>query len=395
MIQNLIGIDINRDIVNNLSWSDITKITITSNSFPGFDANIDLNDFEFVSGLKTDSIKSISTNDTIKFNQMSIIPSTYPSSYEIDSKFDNNIPFILQKQGKNYDVHYINVFPLLQNLPNSNLSSVEIYSLYGKLLDGLGIDLPHYQTIEKNPSDLVKGGVAAFKEGTFTGNVTIHSNSSIINTNTVFPSIEIDGKGTDLENLIQIVPLNVDQVETKSNSSIISGLYGFYAISNSPHETILNFIGNPAILSLINDNNEERLISGSNITITLDNADVISRQPKVMVNGVSNFSQFYSFGELNYKIGSLGSDLEITGNTSFDTKYADKFIWVEKTQLGGIYETEWTDYFRNNGNVNLLEIDSLFKIDTIGYILLLVLSCCIYNLYITKRKKSKINKYVK
>lgn len=386
---------VQRDVVNNASWSNVSKISIlTSDSLTDTGRSINLDDFLFISGLRAENIKLIHSNDTIKLNQSSIIPSTYPFSYETSSTFDNNIPFILQKQGPDYDIHYVNVFPLLQNFNENDFSSSEMYSLYGKILDWLEIDFPTYKTTEKSPYDLVKGGSAAFRNGTFTGDVTMQSSSSKINTDTVESRINIDGIDSDLYNLSQILPLNVDQVQIKSNNSAISGVYGFYTMSIMPHETIAKFSGNPTVLSLLSDNGEESLITGSNITIRLDNADILSRQPIVIVNGVSNFSQFYSFGELNYKIGSLGSDLEVIGNTSFNTKYADKFIWIEKTQLGDKYETEWTKYFRNNGNVNLIEIDSLFKIDTIGYILILILYFCIYNFYITKRKKSKVTKYV-
>lgn len=385
-----------RDAVNNTSWSNITKISIlTSDSFTDSNRSIDLDDFLFVSGLRAENLSLLHSSDTIRLNRSSIIPSTYPSSYEISSTFDNNIPFILQKQAPDYNIHYVNVFPLLQNFNDNSFSSSEMYSLYGKLLDWLDIDIPVYKTVDESRYDFVKGGSAAFRNGTFTGDVTMQTSSSKINSNTVESRINIDGTDSYLHNLTQILPLNVNQVELKSNSSTISGVYGFYTMSIMPHETIAKFRGSPAVLSLLFDNGEESVITGDNVTIKLDNADILSRQPEIIVDGVSNFSQFYSFGELNSKIGSQGSGLAITGNTSFNTKYADKFIWIEKTQLGSTYETDWTKFFRNNGNINLLEIETLFKTDTIGYILLLVLGCCVYNFYITKRKKIKINKHVK
>lgn len=383
-------IDVQREVINNASWSDISKISIiTPDSFASPEPSINLNDFLYISYSEADSIQSNYINDTISFSEASIIHSNYPSSYKVNSVFENNIPFILQKEGENYDIHYINIFPLLENLHNNNLFPTEIYSLYDTLLEGLEIDFPVYNTTDKTPLSLVTGGIGAFSNGTFIGNVTTLSTSAIINTKTVESIINIDGADSNIENMLQVVPWHVDQVKTNSNSSRISGMYGFYANSISPHQTALNFIGNPAILSVIYNNNEERVIYGSNITIQLDNANIIYRQPKVMVDGVSNFSQFYAYGELGDKIHALGTDLEVKGKSNFDITYADKFIMIDNAQLNSNYETEYTGYFRDNENINLLKVDNLFKVDTLSYITLLILIFCLYNVLITKRKKIK------
>ena len=176
---------IQRSVINNNFWSDISKMSITSNSALDSKSRNNLNDLLFVSASKADEIKLISNNDTIKLNQSSIIPFTYPTSYKIDSIFDNNIPFILQMKEQNYDIHYMNVFPLLRNFHDNNISSAEMYSLYSNLLDWLEIDIPKFKGMEKSPSDLVKGGIAVFRNGTFTGDVTMQTTFSTIKTNTV------------------------------------------------------------------------------------------------------------------------------------------------------------------------------------------------------------------
>jgi hypothetical protein len=378
------GVDINGEVVDNISWSDISRIEIfTSNSFPGPDPNINLDAFEFVSDISTGSIKSISNGDTLRFNPVSIIPSTYPSSYQVSSTFDNNVPFILQRETGNYSISYINIFPLIQNLDNNKLSPVEMYSLYGRLLDNIGIDLPIYNTVVNSPSDLVKGHIASFSNGIFTGNVTMQSTYAQITTNTANLSVNVDGNYSTLNDLSRIIPLNIDRVKINSNSSTISGIYGFYTLTTSPHNTTVSFIGNPAVVSLIYENNHEKLLYGGNITITLDNAKIISRQPDVFVNGSANFSQFYSYGELNDIVGSLGSDLESQGQTSFTIKYADKFMLSEDTQFSNPGNLRASHF--DNGNVNLINLDNLLKVDTFASILLLVILFCLYNFYITRR----------
>jgi hypothetical protein len=383
------NIYIEKNNVNDEFWHNISDVNIlTSDPSTSSDNSINLDDMQFISKVKTEALRSVKNNEVLELNHSSIIPSNYPSSYNVISTFDNNIPYILLQKEPDYNIHYVNVYPLLRNIEDENQSPVEMYSLYGELLDGLEADLPKYMNIQKDLNDLVKEAPAAFRNGTFTGDVTIQSTSSTIDTETIISKINVDGTNSDLSYLSRIIPLYVDQVKIKSNSSTISGVYGFYAALILPGKTIVSFIGNPAIISLSSLDGKEKIIYGGNITLTLDNANALSRQPDINVTGVSNFSQFYSYGDLNYKIGSRGSDLEITGKSQISTKYADEFILVDKINLDGEYETDWTDYFKDNPNVNLLDTRLLFKTETFGYILFLILMCCVYNVYISQRKHS-------
>ena len=389
------GIDefyIQKDITNNTFWSDISKITIvTSEKNINSKTNIDFDDFLFIPGLKSDNIKLVTSNETLKFNPSSIIPATFPSSFEVHSTFDNINPFVLQNEFQDYNIHYVNIFPLLRSFHDNNISSQQMYSLYGDLLDGLGINLPQHKGEKKSPADFVKGGVAAFRNGTFSGDVEMQSTSTTIRTNTVDSTITIDGREYEVSKLSQILPYQLDHVRMKSNSSTIAGVYGFYTLSQSPHQTVVTFVGNPVVISLIYDNDENQLIYGNNITIKLDNAEILFRQPKVTVDGISNFNQFYSYGELNDRLRTLNSDIQNTGKSNFQVKYADKFIVAEKVNLSGKYETALTGYFMENGDVNLLKIENLLKLETLSIILGLILLWGIYNFYITRRKNEISN----
>ncbi len=384
-------LSVQRDADNNFSWSNVTRISIiTGDQSLDINHSIDFDDIFFVTASESDHIKSTVKNDVVKINSMNVLSSIYPLSYEIRDAFSNDVPFILRNQEDKYDIHYINMFPFIMNLNNNKSSSSEMYSLYGKILERLEIDLPTFNTIEKSPSDLIKGRIAAFQNVALTGDVILESTSLTIDTNTHKSLINEDGKEFYLENLMQIIPLYVDKIQVKSNSSIISGHYGFYANSFSPNKTLANFIGNPAILSILSEDGEESLIYGGNITVELDNADILSRQPKVMVSGVSNFSQFYAYGELGDKVRALGLDLEVLGESSFNIRYADKFILVDHAQLDGKYSTYWTNFFSENPDINLLKLDNLIKLETIVCILLLVLIFIFYNIYITNRNKTLV-----
>jgi hypothetical protein len=231
----------------------------------------------------------------------------------------------------------------------------------------------------------VSGGIASFKSGEFEGNVTMRSSYSQIGTNSAESVIEIDGTHSELRDVSGIIPYSLDRFEAKSNISKIAGVYGFYTTSISPNKTIINFIGKPAVVSIVFEDNEEKMVTGSNITMTLDNAEIFSRQPFIVVNGISNFSQFYAFGDLYDKVRVLGSDLQIRGESTFNVKYADSSILIEDTSLRG-YDSSRDGLYGIVEAVNLLKLDNLLKFETLSGILLLTIFYCLYNFYLLKRK---------
>ena len=101
-------------------------------------------------------------------------------------------------------------------------------------------------------TSLVTGGVSAFNNVTFIGDLTLKSSSSsaIIDVNSSYIRVNVDGKDSILHGISQITPINVDNIIVKSNSGgVINGGSGFYTniLQNS---SSIHLIGHPASLLL-------------------------------------------------------------------------------------------------------------------------------------------------
>lgn len=385
IISNEIPIQMN--VKKNTSWSDVRKISIlTFDAFPNLGNKLDPNNFLYLNKNETSRIYFNTTNYTMSLSPNSIIPSKYSNSFEGIATFDNNVPFILKKDNTNFVTYLVNLFPLVEILVNNKTFNNEIYNLYDSLLDHIDLDIPDNIIPERSPSSLVTGGIATFSNAVLSGNITTITKSAIINTNTSDPIILIDDnfinhKNSNKTNLVQITPINLESIKIMSNFTDLRGEYGFYTHSEHPHNTIINFTGNPVILNLLYNNNDSQLIHGKNIIIITDNSEIVSRQPKIIVDGISNLTKFYTYGELNDKLRILGKDTTISGKINFNVKYADKFILVENAQFPTKDVVSWTDYFRDMEKLNLINLDNIV------IIMLFVIIFIVYNYYLTTRKR--------
>ena len=79
---------------------------------------------------------------------------------------------------------YLNVNPVVQNLHSKDNDARHIYPLLGKMLELIDIKLPAYKFRNITEADLGKGGVGAFNNATFIGNLTLESSSAIIDADT-------------------------------------------------------------------------------------------------------------------------------------------------------------------------------------------------------------------
>ena len=123
---------------------------------------------------------------------------------------------------------YLNVNPVVQKLHSKGNDARHIYPLLGKMLELIDIKLPTYKFRNISEADLGKGGVAAFNNATFIGDLTLKSSSAIINVDTPSIEVNIDGNHFMLNDVSQIIPINVGNVTVKSDRGIITGGSGFY-----------------------------------------------------------------------------------------------------------------------------------------------------------------------
>jgi hypothetical protein len=371
--------------IANVYGTSLKNSSESSYSIASNNGNKEFNKFNSI--VSKNSIQSNLNNNTIILPSiLNINPIIHDPAYIVRAHYNNGIPFVLEKSNDAYNIYYVNVFPIIKNINSDYSNSESMYSVLGKSLNMINMTFPSYKFIDKPSSQLVSGGISAFSKAILKGNISINSPSSLIFSDKSPISININNSKYVINNLRNIIPIDVNDVQIKSNNAIFNGGSGFYTNLTLQEPSTINFIGKPAIISLLLDNNHKIDVKGKNIQININKINILSRQPKIVLNGITNFSQFYAYGDLNSKIRVLGKNLVTDGKVNLNIIYSDKFMISNGTSLNGKIISPQSTYYQN------VESISIFKLSDITYITVMVLIFIIYNIYITNRKQVVLNK---
>jgi hypothetical protein len=84
--------------------------------------------------------------------------------------------------------------------------------------------------------------------------------------------------------------------------------------------------------------NQTSEITASNVEVSLSKADVLIREPQIDSTGRTDIYKFAGYGELFREIGGgggLGPNLVVTGRTSFQVGYSDKYTIFNNLAMDG------------------------------------------------------------
>ena len=373
------------------SWTKITRIDFrTEASNINNKGEFYLDGFGFGLGnmLHSSGIKWISNNKEIQFStDVDLYPIIPKSNYDIIAYYNIGVPFILHKTYNSYDMFYLNVQPIIQKMNSEGNDARYIYPLLDKLLEDMDIKLPAYKFISRDKNSLVTGGVVAFNNATFSGDLSFESSSAIIDVNSDSIRAAIDGNNLILNGISQVLPINIENVTVNSDGGVIKGGSGFYTDVSLMNQSSILFRGNPAILSLsFKDGSKNTTISGKEIQINLAKSNVLLREPTVASNGIINFDNFYGYGEMNDKIRVLGKDLRIDGKVTFNITYSGIFTITRGFSLeGNLIRSDPIYHYDELGS-----LANIFSLSNIRYVLTLLLIFVVFNFYIFNKKKSGV-----
>jgi hypothetical protein len=117
--------------------------------------------------------------------------------------------------------------------------------------------------------------------------------------------------------------------------------------------------------------NQRSEITASNIEILLSKADVLIREPQIDSMGETTFNNFYGYGELFRQVGAVpGSTLFVTGKTSFQADYSDKFSIISDLAINGkIIRSDQLYGYDELGSLINLSSDHIALFAMVGVIL--------------------------
>ena len=233
-----------------------------------------------------------------------------------------------------FNIIYLNVFPIIQELNSGNTNSSKLYPILGNLLNFAGNDFPNIDPNIRSKYSFAPVGTIAFNEGVFYGNLEIQSTSGIIHLNSSLVQGTIDNIEFEFNDISKILPINTDKVIIKSIEGKIKNGIGYYTqtILNSSY---VNFEGQPTILLFEKNDGNKTIITGNKIEIYLNDSTILMRTPKIISNETAKFENFYSFGTPFNNLQILNKDIIVIGNIEFTTKFSDEFIIATISSLDG------------------------------------------------------------
>jgi len=310
--------------------------------------------------------------------------------YNTTANYNPDVPFLIHKNYDTFNVNYLNVFPIIQELDSGKTNSTKLYSILGKLLNFVDMDLPIAEPNERRKYAFSEGGVIAFGNALLQGESSFQSSSAIIYLNSSSIQGKIDGTEFESNDVSKILPIDIEQIIVKTSEGKIEGGVGFYtkSIFNSSK---LNFVGKPAILLLEENNGNQTIITGEDIQINLDKSTMLIREPKIFSNGTIKFKNFYSYGNPSINLQILNQDILVIGKTFFQTKFSDNFIIAHESSIDG-------DIIRSQPRYPQDEIGNLsniFSSSFLPYLGILSIVFVIINVLSSKTKTALIKKYLK
>jgi hypothetical protein len=258
------------------------------------------------------------------------------SFYQTD---ENNIPFAEALSYKDFNMTYINIYPLIQYIEDQKPNYRDLLPMLAKLaqLKDLSLSESYQYNATEDQGNLMQNMVA-FMPSSFNGNISVTGKSAILAADNI---TLIVGNSTFSSNSIaRITSLDVSNVTIKSQALNLYQGSDFYANMNVTN-AIITFAGSPTATILYN-NGTLMQISRDLIAVKAQSMNLLIRQPTVSVEGNGTLNAFYALG--NFQVPRsydtkdfYGDDVSFKGNLKFVVDYSDIFTFVHNFVLTGNY----------------------------------------------------------
>jgi len=338
-----------------------------------------------VDNLLKSSAIMIQNKTIIQFpSQIELYNNFFKEDFEVIAYYEPQRPFILQKAFPEFDMYYIDTYPIIQKINSGDQDARNIFPYLGKLLGLIDSNLPSFETTKRNQFRHVNEDYFTYREASLFGDLLVKSVSPIISTNASSINVSVDGNEMIFYSVKQILPINIESSTIKSDQGVIRDGFSFYSnIFMDSAYVILT--GNPAVISLVSIDGSTEIIHGKEIQLNLTTTDMLLRQPTISTNGITKFIEFYGHGQIDKIVRMNGlkhsptfQDLQIDGNVTFTNKYADVLSFANDALFEGSMNSSKSIYPYD-------ELSSLIALSysNINFVFALGLSIVLINVIIT------------
>ncbi len=340
-LENINKVTINKITKPGATWEKIEKVeikTAISNKDHGGEFYID--DFSFEQKFHVSKIKSIDDQKEIQFaTQLEMDVFLDDKNYSTIAYYEGGGPFILSKTFEDFEMFYFNLMPIINSFNSPFYDRNDFYNL-GSLLDLIDVKLPSYHPINDNQYSLTAKSLMAFKNATFVGNTQIDSSSAIIFLNNSSLLVNADEDNLEFHKVNRIIPIYVEKFILDNQGAVLDGGYGFYS-KVFFNTTKVKLSGDPSVISIYFQNGDETTISGEEIQFNLTNSTMLIRQPTIITDGITKFTDFFSYNALNKELRVLNENIQFLGKLNFKTKFSDEFTTAINPSFEG--EILWSE----------------------------------------------------
>ena len=285
-----------------------------------------------------------------------------------------------------FEITYLNVYPIIQELESNNIQSSKLYSSLGHLLNFSEPTLPKFEPQEREKYSLVKDGEISFRSGLFQGDSILTSSSVLIYLNSTLIEGKIDGVSFESNNVSQIFAIDTNQIIVQTDEVKIQDGIGFYS-KTMTNSSIVNFMGDPAIILIENVNGTKRIITGTDIEIILDESEMFLRTPEILSNGIGKFSEFTTYGNTPEKLKFINKNIIVDGKTFFKIKFSDEFVIAKELS----FQVNVLDSNEKYLYDELANIRNLFSVSFLPYLGIFSVIFVIINILIFRRTKRNLD----
>ncbi|MEM2981370.1 MAG: hypothetical protein QW385_08440 [Thermoproteota archaeon] len=242
---------------------------------------------------------------------------------------ETGVPFAFEVTRDQIRVVYLNFYPIIESLEKG---SRELYLTIGDIVKSIMSNMSSY-TYKSEPINA--GNTAAFREATLQGSVTINFKAIIMQTENKLLAFTGGNTIHEIESNAKISLANFTDAVIKTNQIKIVPGYGFY-IGAIVQNATLSLQGNqPRLISFLT-NDSILSIKGNAITIRIENATLLLREPIIKVEGQASFRDLYIYHVRGQRVKVMGTDAEITGHITFTGTYGDTYTIAKDCDFSGI-----------------------------------------------------------
>jgi hypothetical protein len=330
------GFQLHRVTHGNPSWSHVTNIEIrTEASNINKEGNFGIGSLVFKSQLESNIINFADGREPLHLSNSVLISTGLQTNLTTTASYYPGVPFTMHSSRDGYDIHYINILPIIAVMESQNQHSPNELADLKRAFESVDIGIQKIVIQQRTKQEGFNGGFASFGSMKFEGATRLESESALINLSHQSIDIRTESGIQSFQNVHRIVVSSAGSAEIRSTKGEVLPGLSFYSrvVTESPAIDITASATAPAEVVLEYYNGSRVEISGDYVRFTPVGADMLVRRPTITCECMASFRTFTAFGEIRDKIGLEPADLRLHGSMRLHLFISDQLTVADFAEI--------------------------------------------------------------